>query len=128
MFVVCVCVFLFLVVFCFVCVCVFCFGVFGVFGCFCCVGCFCGFGVFVMFSSPPLSARLGLLRRFFGLESLGLEACMDESLGHRYLSLAGSHGFVPWQTDEIKANVWAIAIVSHKNQPASERQHSWPWQ
>ena len=28
---------------------------------------------------------------------------MDESLGHGYLSLAGSHGFVGWQTDEIKA-------------------------
>ena len=28
---------------------------------------------------------------------------MDESLGHRYLCLAGSHGFMPWQTDEIEA-------------------------
>ena len=32
------------------------------------------------------------LNRVFGVENLGLEMCMDESLGHRYLSLAASHG------------------------------------
>ena len=30
----------------------------------------------------------------FWLEILDLQACIDESLGHRYLSLAGSHGSV----------------------------------
>ena len=41
---------------------------------------------------PLLSTHLGLLNRVLGVEDLGLEMCMDESLGHKYLSLAASHG------------------------------------
>ena len=52
---------------------------------------------------------------------------MDDSSGHKCLSLASSHGFGAWQTNEVKAKVLAIAIVSHKNRPGTERQHSWPW-
>ena len=38
------------------------------------------------------------------MKSLGLEACLDEFLGQSCVSSASSHGFVAWQTDEVKTN------------------------
>ena len=48
--------------------------------------------IYIYATPHLLSTRLGLLNRSFGVENLGLDMCMDESLSHRYLSLAASHG------------------------------------
>ena len=77
--------------------------------------------VYMHMLPPLLSTHLGLVIRIFGLENLGLGMCMDESLGHRYLSLAASHGFGLADSNPL------IAIVSQKNQPVSQGQQSWPW-
>ena len=46
-----------------------------------------------IYATRLLSTSLGLLIRVFGMHGLGIETCMDESLGHRYLSLAALQGF-----------------------------------
>ena len=49
--------------------------------------------IYIYMLPPLLSTHLGPLNRVFGVESRGLEMCMDESLALRCLSLAASHGF-----------------------------------
>ena len=52
--------------------------------------------VYMQYDTPSVIHTFGPLSplsRVFGLESLGIEMCMDESLDRRYLSLAVWHDF-----------------------------------
>ena len=58
-------------------------------------GCACrGVGDYIYIYTNPslLSTHWGLLTKGPDVENLGLEMCMDESLGRRYLSLTAWHG------------------------------------
>ena len=50
---------------------------------------------------------------------------MDESLSHRYLDLAASHGF--GLASDVKSNNPSHSHPQSKNHPVSQGQQSWPW-
>ena len=101
--------------------------------------------IYIYATLPLLSTHLGLLNRVFGVENPGLAMCMDESLGHRYLSLAALHGSgladrrnqiqqsyshpssVKKATSLSRAKVLAMATVKVKNEshrPKLSQNHS----
>ena len=77
-------------------------------------------------ATPLLSTHLGLLSRVFGVENLGLEMYMDESLGQVPESSSFAW-FWPGRQTKSNPTILLIAIVSQKSQPVSQGQQSWPW-